>query len=573
MRTRTSFLDRFLATIETKKPSDTLLLRLLFFVTVASGLFFLITLNTNLTTKTPGRGGTLMEGIVGIPRFVNPALAITRADQDTVGLIYSGLMKIDEKGDLIPDLAQSITLSEDKRTYTIILKKDKTFHDTTPLTTHDVVFTINLIRDPDLKSPLRGNWSDVTVEATGEYEMQITLLEPYTPFIENFTFGVMPQHIWSHLRIEQLPFSQYNTEPIGSGPFMITAVNRDTTGLISGYELTPATGDNTPNLDSIELKFFQNEERLKEALLTREINSTVFLPNEYLSELNPDKYQIRTMPLPRVFSIFFNQNRSPALRDKAARAALSAAIDRESLVRDVLYGQGVPTTLPIVKEHHGVSLSDTVLEQTASFSSKSAEVILVEGGWKKNNSGGWEKKIDQVTETLDFTIRAENSKMSVATLNAIAENWRRIGIAVQIEQYEQNGLVQSVIRSRDFEALLFGQDMNRLQDLYPFWHSSQKDDPGLNIAQYTNVTVDGLLEEARSVEDPSEQLRLLKETSEIIEDEIPAIFLYAPSVTYVIDKEITSAPMVRLGRPSDRFMNIANWHARTDVVWPLFEQK
>jgi ABC-type transport system substrate-binding protein len=178
-----------------------------------------------------------------------------------------------------------------------------------------------------------------------------------------------------------------------------------------------------------------------------------------------------------------------------------------------------------------------------------------------------------VTETLSVTLRTGNSSLFEETAKAVAESWRNIGVEVQIEQYEQTGLVQSVIRSRDFQALLFGLDMTRLQDLYPFWHSSQKDDPGLNIAQYTNITVDRLLDEARSIEDQNEQLRLLKETSDIINEEVPAIFLYAPSVTYVIDKEIKSASMTMLGRPSDRFMNIENWHARTDIVWPIFEKK
>ena len=113
--------------------------------------------------------------------------------------------------------------------------------------------------------------------------------------------------------------------------------------------------------------------------------------------------------------------------------------------------------------------------------------------------------------------------------------------------------------------------MNRSQDLYPFWHSSQKDDPGLNVAQYTNISVDTLLEEARNTTDTETQLRLTKEISTIISAETPAVFLYAPSITYVIDKEITSAPMTRLGKPSDRFMNIENWHASTDVVWPIFK--
>lgn len=570
-----SFMDRLLHMIEGKKPSDRLILRVLLFVTIASGIYYLININNSLVITTPTKGGSLVEGIVGIPRFVNPALAITRADQDVAAIIYSGLLKIDESGKLVPDLAESITTSEDGTEYTITLKKDRYFQDGHPITASDVVFTIELIRDPDLKSPLRGNWNDVTLQEVGEYELKVVLTEAYYPFIENFTVGIMPKHIWGNLPIEQLPFSNYNTEPIGSGPFMIAKVNRDASGLISGYILKPSTAqaDVEANLSTVEFKFFQNESFLLEALENGEINSTVFLPSDTTAKLDSERFKIISLPLPRIFGIFINQNRSVALRDKAARSALNVAIDRKQIVDEVLGGYGVPTTKPIVTEHRALLLEDTVLEEEQSTSTPfSAEEILIRGGWKKNNNGLWEKKIDQATEILAVTIRTGNSDLFNKVANMVAEDWRKLGVEVQVEQYEQTGLVQSVIRSRDFQALLFGLDMNRLQDLYPFWHSSQKDDPGLNISQYTNVTVDRLLEKAKTTQDENEQQKILDEISEIITSETPAIFLFAPSLTYVIDKEIQNAQMTRLGRPSDRFMNITDWHARTDIVWPIFQQ-
>lgn len=573
MPKKLSIMDHLLGIIENKKPSDRFILRGLLFLTIATGIYFALSVNNSFLITTPTKGGVLIEGIVGIPRFVNPALAITRADQDTVALIYSGLMKIDEKGALVPDLAENISVSEDGLIYTITLKKNRVFHDETPITAKDVIFTINLMRDPDLKSPLRGNWNDVTINEVGEYELTIALAEAYAPFIENFIFGVMPEHIWSGLPIEQLPFSQYNTEPIGSGPFMIAKVNRDNTGLISGYSLRPAPSSVTePNLSSIELKFFQNETLLATALENKEITSTIFLPSETILGLNQEEIQVITHPLPRVFGIFFNQNRSVVLRDKSAREALNVAIDRKQLVAEVLDGFGVPTTEPIVTEHRELILQDTAEEDNSTSTLQSPEEILKAGGWKKNEAGFWEKKLDESNQILSVTIRTGNSPLFQETANMVAESWRKIGVDVQIEQYEQTGLVQSVIRSRDFEALLFGLDMNRLQDLYPFWHSSQKDDPGLNISQYTNVNVDRLLEEARTTVDSNEQLRLLKETSKIIASEVPAIFLFAPNISYVVNKDINASEMKMLGRPADRFMNISNWHARTTVVWPIFEQ-
>lgn len=573
LRDRFGLMDRLLGLIENRKLSDRILLRVLFFVMIGSGLYYLISLSDSYSISTPTRGGTLTEGIVGIPRFVNPALALTRADQDTVTLVYSGLMKISPDGTLVPDLAEKIEVSEDGTTYHVYVRKDRAFHDGTPLTARDVIFTLDLIRDPDLKSPLRGNWSDVRIEQLSEYEFTVTLEEAYAPFVENFTIGIMPSHIWGNLPVEQLPFSQYNTEPIGSGPFMVSKVNRDASGLISGYTLKPHPHtDIEPNLKAVELKFYQNEADLADALKQGEVNATVFLPSENIKQLNTDEYTVITEPLPRVFAIFINQNRSVPLRDKAARQALSAAIDREALIEAVFGGYGVPIAEPIVTAQRGVVLSDTVQDQ-ASTSPRTPTEILEAGGWKRSDTGAWQKKIGENTETLAITIKTGNTAPFETAATLIAENWRQLGVEVQVEQYEQTGLVQSVIRARDFQALLFGIDMNRLQDLYPFWHSSQKDDPGLNIAQYTNVSVDRLLETARTTQDEAVQTTTLAEISSIITDEVPAIFLFAPSVTYVTAEELTVAPMKRLGRPADRFMNISNWYARTDTVWPLFQNK
>ncbi|MCA9357410.1 hypothetical protein KC872_04310, partial [Candidatus Kaiserbacteria bacterium] len=156
--------------------------------------------------------------------------------------------------------------------------------------------------------------------------------------------------------------------------------------------------------------------------------------------------------------------------------------------------------------------------------------------------------------------------------NTIIEQWEAIGVEVVTEQFEQTGLVQSVIRPRDFEALLFGLDMSRTYDLYPFWHSSQQDDPGLNIAQYANVSVDALLEEARTEQNIVARNETLTKASEIIENERPAIFLFQPNFTYLVSKDVTVVPITNPGRPADRFSNIDDWHTESDSLWPIFQQ-
>jgi len=560
-------IGRLIGFIERQKPSDRLFLRTLFFVCLSFLLLSGITLSARYAEPTPVAGGTLIEGIVGVPRFVNPVLAVTRVDQDIAALIFGGLMKISPTGELVPDIAESITASSDGLTYNIIIRSNIRFHDGTPLTARDVSFTIALMQDADLKSPLRGNWAGVTVEEIGEYELNLVLSEPYTPFLENLTFGILPRHIWSELPIEQIPFSQRNTDPIGAGPFRVLDITRNSAGLIQAYTLEQAPQyHHDIKINTVQLRFYQNETALLEALRQQEIMSSVYVPLANLAEFeNHEMYQIVHTPLPRVFAIFLNQNRSIALRDQAARQALSAAINREELVATVLAGYGVPTTHPVPPFH-------STLQSTSSIASSTAEAatILTTGGWRQNSDGRWEKRIGDDLQILSVTLRTTNNPVFEQTARYVRQTWEALGVAVSIEQYEQSDLLQTVIRPRDFESLLFGLDMNRTVDLYPFWHSSQREDPGLNIAQYANITVDRELVTARTSRETEVRTAALNQVLFEIQKDSPAIFLYVPSLTYVITKNTELTALTGLSRPHERFMNIHEWHMAKEERWPLF---
>lgn len=554
--------------IERQKPSDLLVLRVLFFGTLASLIVATIVLNNRFIFPTPVAGGTLVEGVVGVPRFINPVLAVTRADQDLVALTFSGLMKISPAGQLVNDIAESITPSSDGTIYNVVVRSDIRFHDGTPLTARDVIFTIGLIQNADLKSPLRGNWAGVLIEELGEYEFNIILSEAYAPFVENLTFGILPRHIWNELPVEQIPFSQKNTEPIGAGPFQIKNVTRNSAGFIQSYDLSKF-----PNyhqdimLGNIQIKFYSNEEALLVALRQSEIDSTVYAPLINLNDITENyNYSVVSEPLPRVFGVFINQNRSVALRDLAARQALSAAIDREDLISVVLFGYGVPTKNPVPLESPALKSTSG----TTSSESSTAEAILTEGGWRKNSDNKWEKRISDELQTLSITLRTTNNPTFEQTALQLQRVWEKIGVDVYIEQYEQSDLLQSVIRPRDFEGVLFGLDMNRSVDLYPFWHSSQREDPGLNIAQYASITADSLLTKARTALSAEERRDITKDIIAEINQDAPAIFVFSPNLTYLVKDGIEISPIKNISRPHERFMNINTWHMSNEDLWNVF---
>lgn len=567
-----STISRFIGLIENKPTTERLILRVLFFMIIGGLLSIFIMWNNKIAIFKPVPGGTLSEGIIGLPRFVNPALAVTRADQDMSALIYSGLMKINSEGKLIPDLAQSVTVSNDGKTYNVILRNDVQFQDGTTLNAHDVSFTIGLIQSAELKSPLRANWNNVSVEEINDNELNIVLKEAYTPFIENFTIGILPKHIWADIPVEQIPFSQKNTDPIGSGPFMIKTITRDSAGLISKYSLKKFSDNTDVKLDSIDIHFYQNEDGLVQAFKNKEIMSTTQLPASFVVTLKNDaNYKIIEEPLPRIFAVFFNQNRSPSLRDTAVRLALNAAINRKELVDTALLGFGVPIDGPVPPTLLGLKLGTALEDNSSSSSIETATNILIRGGWTKSSNGGWEKRIDGDIKKLNITLKTANTQSFTSTTEIIARSWRDLGVDVQVEQFEKSDLLQTVIRPRDFEGLLFGIDMNRSADLYPFWHSSQREDPALNISQYVNIEVDKLLESLRTSNTDSDKAKAAESITKIIAREAPAAFLYVPNLVYVIDSRVNDVSISGASKPQERFMNVGDWNMNTDKLWPIFK--
>jgi len=573
--TKRSLATWILDTIEKKRASDRILLRTFFFIFIISAVFSLIALNNRYVATTPTSGGTLVEGIIGTPRFVNPVLAVTRADLDMTALLYSGLMKINPEGELVPHLAESITINDEGNVYNIIMRKDIRFHDGTPLTARDVAFTIALAQDATLKSPLRGNWMDIVVEEINEYELNILLEEPYAPFIENLTLGILPRHIWSELPVEQIPFSERNTNPIGSGVFTIKSIDRNKSGIITSYTLDRfASAIEPANIANVKAVFYASETELVSGYESGQFHSSAYLPATLTHSLFETKKDvtIREIALPRVFAIFINQNRTTALRDIGARRALSVAVNREAIVESVLYNYGVPTNHALPSAHFAVQSSSSTIEIDNTISNQDQAItILEESGWRKNDNGVWEKRIGGEMTPLQITLRTTNSPLFEQVAQAVAKDWRAIGIGVQLEQFEQTDLLQNVIRPREYQTLLFGLEMGRSIDLFPFWHSSQREDPGLNIAQYANIEVDSLLGKARATTDTEAAKKSTQDALQIITDEYPAVFLFTPTSTYITPESVHTSDMHDISRPHERFMNISQWHMNTDTVWPFFQ--
>lgn len=536
---------------------------------VFSGVALVWEVSAAYLVEVPTQGGTLTEGVVGNPRFINPVLALSEADKNLTALVYSGLMKVTPEGKIVTDLAKTIDISPDLLRYTVTLSEEARFHDGTKVTADDVVFTVGKIADPLIKSPRRGNWEGVVVAKVDEETVSFTLKKAYAPFIYNLTTGILPRHIWKNVSADEFSFSQFNTLPVGSGPYQIERVERNEGGIPDYYELLAfedALGG-APYLERLIFRFFPSESDLIEAYNGGDIESVAGLSPERLPELEVHEGTIVRSPLPRVFALFFNQSRSKALLDRSVRRALDISAPREEIVTEIFNGSATPITTALPAGLYpwtGYVASSTREEALAE-----AREILADAGWKPNADGMLEKKSGSDTITLSFSISTGDAPELKAVGEMLAAAWRELGASVSVLAFETGELNQSVIRPRNFDALLFGEMVGRDADLYPFWHSSQRTDPGLNIALYANTKADRLLEQARIARGEEVEAKHRELVAEMRND-APAVFLYTPSFIYVLPNEVKAAEVGALLSSQDRFAGVRNWYVETDRVWKIF---
>ena len=568
-RPRLSLLKKAQHTLDSFTASGRALFLFFAALCAISSIALLYMLNASLLVAAPAPGGSLTEGLLGSPRFINPVLALSDADRDLTALTYSGLLRATPDGSYVPDLAQEYSVSEDGRVYTFVLRPGATFHNGKPVLAEDVVFTVQKIQETALKSPLRANWDGVLAEAQDQRTVRFTLSSPYAPFVKNLTLGILPKALWSTVSAEEFPFSELNATPVGSGPYRVADVSRTASGIPSSYELEPFAGYSLgrPYL-SLTLRFYQSEDSLMQALKEGEVDAASGISPEKLA--GQDDINIATTPLNRVFGVFFNQNQSELLRQRAVRQALSAAIDRSDLIQKVLGGYGTALLGPVPP-----SLLALDAGSSTPNGLEAARAMLERDGWSMGEGNVLQKttgKGDSAqTTTLSFDLATANVPELRAAAQYLSDTWGQIGVQVNVKVFEAGDLSQNVIRPRKYDALLFGEVIGRELDLFAFWHSSQRNDPGLNVAGYANATADNVLEKLRQTSDQAARATLYEEFAAELAADIPAVFLYAPDFVYSVPKDIQGLDLGLVESPSDRFLSVIQWHREVDYVWPLFK--
>lgn len=630
----------------------------LFFFFIFSLSFLSINFYLSRTIEVPKVGGKIVEGVIGSPSLINPIYSILNdVDRDLVQLMFAGLMKYTEKGEIVEDLCSSYKVKEEGKIYEFYLKDNIFWSDGEKITADDIVFTIKAIQNPKYKSPLRAQWLGIEVEKLSEKAVRFKLEKSYHAFLENVTLKIIPKHIFEKIPPESFPLTTFNLQPITSGPYKFKEIKLNKLGFIESYtiERFDKYFGEKPYISEITFLFFENENDLLKAAKEGKIDSFSLPSFSENEKKDLSNFKLIKASLPRYFALFFNKEKNELLKKKEIRQALAFSTDKKEIIVKVLSKEGKVVNSPILPDFFSFSPPDTSFK----YDLEKAKEILEKSGFSDIDGDGYLEKIK--TEEKEFSFKrdlktgdegedvkklqeclsnfpdiypekeisgyfGEKTKKAVITFqekyanevlkpiglnkgtgkvgsltreklneicfpskqktiplsfnlitvenpqlyevaNLLKEQWKKAGIKLNIFLLPFNTLEQEYLKERNYEILLFGELLGQIPDPYPFWHSSQKIYPGLNLSLYENKEVDKILEEIRLSNDLKENKERYEKLQNIILEDLPAIFLYSPDYLYFINKNLKGISIEKIRDPSQRFSQVENWYLKTKRVF------
>ncbi len=420
------------------------------------------------TVAAPAKGGVYREAVVGLPRNINPLFSFANdLDRDLTGVIFQGLVALNERGEPVPALAGSWEISPDQTEYTFKLRSDARWHDGAPFTADDVIFTVGVLQSQEFAQAgqpastyLSQLWSSVTAEKVDETTVRFRLQQPLASFLSENTIGMLPEHLWKNVAVADMPQSMLNLEPVGTGPWRLSEIN----ALGARLEPSPYWNGVAPLLDGMEFRFYPDYASAFAAFQAGEVDGVSrILPQDLPAAQASDTMEVLSAPLANETLLFFNLTDPNVafLAEKPVRQALGLALDVPSLLETVVNGQAIPADGPIMPGTWAYAAPPRPATDVAQ-----ANELLTEAGWVDSDGDGVRDRGDF---SLSFTLLGDDPVL----LTALAEQWKAIGVWAKPQEVNLVSLATDHLSQRNFQAAITHWQLAGDPDPYPIWHSTQ----------------------------------------------------------------------------------------------------
>jgi len=513
----------------------------------------------------PEQGGVYTEALVGSLGRLNPLLDWNNsADRDVDRLLFSGLVRFDERGMPHADLADSWGVSQDGTIYNFTIRPNAVWHDGTPVTSDDVIFTIGMMKSAGSLYPqdIKDLWGRITITKLNDKNLKFTLPEPYVPFNDYLTFGVVPKHLLGSIPPEQIASAEFNIKPVGTGPYKFDQLIVEN-GQIKGVVLTLSSNYyGAPSfIEQVVFRYYPTAAdaftayRQGDVFAVGKITSDVL--NAALEEPNLSVYSSR---MPQMGFVLFNLTSPDVafLQNAKVRRALMLGLNRPNIINTIMQGQAFVSNSPILPG------SWAYFDGTEHFTydPDAAIALLKAEGYVIPPGGGDVRAKDGIP--LAFTMAHPDDAVHSQIAQAIQTQWMKIGVRVDLLPQPYDQLVLTTLASRAFQSALVDLNLSRTPDPdpYPFWHQAEAIG-GQNYSGWDNRPASEYLEQARVTADYSLRAKLYRNFQVIFAKELPALPLYVPVYSYGVDSQVQGVQIGPLYEASDRLNTFTSWYLLT----------
>ncbi len=504
--------------------------------------------NSKSPASEPVDGDWLMYHLSAEPATLNPITA-TDAYEGTVnsGKIYETLIeRNNETLELEPLLAESWEISEDKLKYTFKIREGIKWHDGEPFTSEDIVFSYQTIMNPKVDAPqLRAYFQEIReVKAIDDLTVEFTYARPYFLALEFCgAMPIVPKHIFDKGDFNTNPAGRH---PIGTGPYKF---DRWTTGREIVIDKNPDYWGEKPKLNKIVFKIITDNTVAFQVLKRQELDVSGLTPIQWERQTNSpsfkENYDKLSYFTPNFSYIGWN-SKKPFFADKVVRTALTHLVDRDLILKTILYDLGAIVTNPfyINSPEYDKSI------EPYPYDPKKADELLRQAGWVDSDGDGIRDK-EGVKFAFEFLIPGgSETGEKIATI--LKEELDQMGIQMDIRKTEW-AVFTSRLMERNFDAVTLAWSLSVETDPYQIWSSTQADS-GSNFVGFRNEEADKLIEQARTEFDREKRIELYRRFSEIVHEEQPYTFLFCRKSTVAVNKRFENVVVYPLG------IDIVEWH-------------
>lgn len=499
-------------------------------------------------------GGTYAEAALGPIETLNPIFASSSAEEAASKLLFSRLLTYDATGEIGFDLADSMKISDDGTEYRISIRPDAQWSDGVYVRARDVVYTVNLIKNPATRSTLTG-WDGVRVSAVDDVTVAFKLPAPYAAFPHAIqALPIIPEHILRDVEPSRVRENTFSTKPIGSGPFTLRLLQ--SVDVANGRKIIHLARNQgyhkgEPRLSRIQIHAHPDTESIRRALTTSEVNAANDLSVIDARDATSKRYSLNTVPIKSGVYALFNTS-TEILKDAQVRRALQVGTDTKAIRSSI--DETVPALhLPFID---GQVAGD--IPAAPVYDTEQAGKMLTEAGWVLVD--GVRKKDGAPLELSVVTMRNADFERALKTLSG---QWQELGVSVKTEVVDPRDVTQNVtqgiLQPRRYDVLIYQLAIGGDPDVFAYWHSSGAQS-GYNFSKYSNPISDDALASARTSLQPAlRDAKYVTFAKQWLRD-APAIGLYQSTIQYVHSSHVyVDASSMKLNMPTDRYNSVRYW--------------